>query len=103
MNLLGFTSWFWSANKFPRGIAVLPTGGCLMRLMSVRHFSCSFGALCAMGLIFGSWTNHAPAAVITYNFDVNGSSQVPSNFGVVTGSTYDWDDTTNGGFWSQNG
>ena len=30
-------------------------------------------------------------------FDVNGST---TGFGVTTGSTYDWDDPTNGGFWS---
>jgi hypothetical protein len=35
----------------------------------------------------------------TYNFDVNGSA---AGFGVTTGSTYDWDDTTNGGLWSAN-
>jgi fibronectin-binding autotransporter adhesin len=39
------------------------------------------------------------AAVITYNFDVNGAT---TGFGVTTGSTYDWDSTTNGGFWSNN-
>jgi hypothetical protein len=39
------------------------------------------------------------AQVVTYNFDVNGST---AGFGVTTGSTYDWDDTTNGGFWSNN-
>jgi len=43
--------------------------------------------------------NRAAAAVITYNFDVNGAT---AGFGVTTGSTYDWDDTTNGGFWSNN-
>ncbi|HEX4589239.1 MAG TPA: PEP-CTERM sorting domain-containing protein [Gemmataceae bacterium] len=41
----------------------------------------------------------ARAQVVTYNFDVNGAT---AGFGVTTGSTYDWDDTTNGGFWSNN-
>ena len=56
-------------------------------------------ALSVASLVFGVLPNHASAAVITYNFDVNGST---AGFGVTTGSTYDWDDTTNGGFWSNN-
>jgi hypothetical protein len=62
-----------------------------------------FARLAALSLVSVTvLANHVRSAVITYNFDVNGASQVPSNFGVTTGSTYDWDDTANGGFWSNN-
>jgi hypothetical protein len=55
-------------------------------------------AVAAAGLV-SLTAGRASAAVITYNFDVNGAT---AGFGVTTGSTYDWDDTANGGFWSNN-
>src|SRR3954464_9559845 len=70
-----------------------------MSLMSVRRPSAYMFALSVASLVFGVLPNHLSAAVITYNLDVNGST---AGFGVTTGSTYDWDDTTNGGFWSNN-
>jgi hypothetical protein len=67
-----------------------------------RHWAVSAcAAVAASGLLL-STAGRAAAAVVTYNFDVNGASQSPSNFGITTGSTYDWDDTANGGFWSNN-
>src|SRR4051794_6600010 len=68
-------------------------------MKSIRQYS-RLAALSLVGVAL--LANHAMSAVITYNFDVNGASQVPSNFGVTTGSTYDWDDTANGGFLSNN-
>ncbi len=56
-------------------------------------------ALASLGAFLGLLANRSQAAVITYNFDVNGSA---AGFGVTTGSTYDWDDPSNGGFWSNN-
>src|SRR5882757_1232103 len=56
-------------------------------------------ALFGVGVVVGLLANSATAAVVTYNFDVNGAT---AGFGVTTGSTYDWDDVTNGGFWSNN-
>jgi hypothetical protein len=56
--------------------------------------------LLAAGVVFATQVPSASAqTVVTYNFDVNGST---AGFGVTTGSTYDWDDTTTGGFWSNN-
>jgi hypothetical protein len=54
---------------------------------------------CVAFLIVGLFAHRATAAVVTYNFDVNNAT---SGFGVATGATYDWDDTTTGGFWSNN-
>jgi len=59
--------------------------------------ACVVSAL-ALWLAFGL-ASHRAGAADTYNFDVNGSDP---GFGVVTGSTYNWDDTANGGFWSAN-
>lgn len=56
-------------------------------------------ALFCVAVFVAFLSNRAAAAVVTYNFDVNGAT---AGFGVTTGSTYDWDDTTNGGFWSNN-
>jgi hypothetical protein len=55
--------------------------------------------LFCVGVVVVLAAGSATAAVVTYNFDVNGAT---AGFGVTTGSTYDWDDTTNGGFWSNN-
>jgi hypothetical protein len=68
--------------------------------MSVRKQCLGRAALVALSAIGLGFANRAQAAVVTYNFDVNGST---TGFGVTTGSTYDWDSTTNGGFWSNNG
>jgi hypothetical protein len=51
-----------------------------------------------MGLLL-TLPNPATAAVVTYNFDVNGAT---AGFGVTSGATYDWDDLSTGGFWSNN-
>ena len=70
--------------------------------MHVMKLSCQcarFAALSLLAVFFGLLANRSQAAVVTYNFDVNGST---TGFGVTTGSTYDWDDPTNGGFWSNN-
>jgi hypothetical protein len=53
-------------------------------------------SLSLMAVVVGLLANRSQA-VTTYFFDVNGST---AGFGVTTGSTYDWDDPTNGGFWS---
>jgi hypothetical protein len=53
----------------------------------------------ALCLTFGLLSHPAGGAVTTYNFDVDGDNP---GFGVANGSIYDWDDTTNGGFWSNN-
>jgi hypothetical protein len=55
--------------------------------------------LCVAGFVCANQVPSATAQVVTYNFDVNGST---AGFGVTTSSTYDWDDPTNGGFWSNN-
>jgi fibronectin-binding autotransporter adhesin len=55
-------------------------------------------ALSAVGFL-GLLASNARSAVLTENFDVNGAT---AGFGVTTGSTYDWDSATNGGFWSNN-
>jgi hypothetical protein len=65
----------------------------------IRISSCTV-ALLGAAVTVSILPGHVPAAVITYNFDVNGALQSPSNFGVTSGNTYDWDDTANGGFWS---
>src|SRR4249919_2027861 len=72
----------------------------MKKMKAIRQFA-RLAALSLVGVAI--LANHARSAVVTYNFDVNGSSQSPSNFGITTGSTYDWDDTANGGFWSNNG
>ena len=64
------------------------------RLRLVRRW-----VLCAAGFVCAAQVPSAGAAVVTYNFDVNGAT---TGFGITTGSTYDWDDPTNGGFWSNN-
>src|SRR5262245_24765840 len=73
-----------------------------MKLMKMPGVSACAVALFFMAVILSILASPALGAVITYNFDVNGASQSPSNFGITTGSTYDWDDTANGGFWSNN-
>ncbi len=61
----------------------------------LRLFRCS--VLWAAGLVCATQVPSATAQVTTqYYFDVNGTA---SGFGILTGSTYDWDSTTNGGFW----
>ena len=70
-----------------------------MFVKKMRLNGAVLGALSAMGLGLGMIANQAKAAVVTYNLDVNGAT---TGFGIVTGSTYDWDSTTNGGFWSNN-
>src|SRR5258707_12606423 len=64
------------------------------RLLLVRCW-----VLCASSFVCAARVPSATAQVVTYNFDVNGAT---AGFGVTTGSTYDWDDATNGGFWSNN-
>jgi hypothetical protein len=56
-------------------------------------------ALLGLGVVVILFPNRATAQVITYNFDVNGDA---ADFGITTGGTYDWDDLTTGGFWSNN-
>ncbi|HEY1375161.1 MAG TPA: PEP-CTERM sorting domain-containing protein [Gemmataceae bacterium] len=68
-----------------------------MRSKSHRLLFAPCWVLCAAGLVCASLVPSARAQVVTYYFDVNGSAP---GFGITTGSTYDWDDTTNGGFWS---
>jgi len=67
--------------------------------MSVAKGRIRCAALICVAVVAALAANHASAAVVTYNFDVNGATP---GFGVTTGSTYDWDDTTNGGLWSNN-
>jgi len=67
--------------------------------MSVAKGRIHCAALFCVAVFVALLGNRATAAVVTYNFDVNGAT---AGFGVTTGSTYDWDDTTNGGFWSNN-
>jgi fibronectin-binding autotransporter adhesin len=67
--------------------------------MTVMKVSCQcarIAALSTLAVFFGLLANRSQAAT-SYFFDVNGST---AGFGVTTGSTYDWDDPTNGGFWS---
>src|SRR3954454_13377754 len=70
-----------------------------MKSMKIRRLLLRSAALGLTGLTAWFFAAHLSAAVITYNFDVNGAT---AGFGVTTGSTYDWDDTANGGFWSNN-
>ena len=70
-----------------------------MNMMKVICQCARVAALSSMAVVIGLLANRSQAAVVTYNFDVNGST---AGFGVTTGSTYDWDDPTNGGFWSNN-
>src|SRR4051812_23810814 len=67
--------------------------------MSVVKARIHCAALFCVAVAVALLANRATAAVVTYNFDVNGAT---AGFGVTTGSTYDWDDTANGGFWSNN-
>jgi fibronectin-binding autotransporter adhesin len=69
-----------------------------MSEINVRRRCACLAALSVMVVSAGLFANSAKA-VTTYNFDVDGSNP---GFGVVTGTTYDWDDVTNGGFWSNN-
>jgi fibronectin-binding autotransporter adhesin len=66
-------------------------------LKLVRPFA-QISALSVVGFL-GLLASNARSAVLTENFDVNGAT---AGFGVITGGTYDWDDITNGGFWSNN-
>ena len=70
-----------------------------MNVMKVLCQCVRIAALSSVAVVVGLLANSSQAAVVTYNFDVNGST---AGFGVTTGSTYDWDDPTNGGFWSNN-
>jgi fibronectin-binding autotransporter adhesin len=67
--------------------------------MSIAKGRIRCAALFCVAVVVAFLANRATAAVVTYNFDVNGAA---AGFGVTSGSTYDWDDTTNGGFWSNN-
>src|SRR5262249_33834844 len=70
-----------------------------MKVMKMYRECSHRAVLSILGLVACFLATEAKA-VTTYNFDVNGST---AGFGVTTGSTYDWDSTTNGGFWSNNG
>jgi urea transporter len=70
-----------------------------MNMMKVICQCARIAALSSVAVVIGLLADRSQAAVVTYNFDVNGST---AGFGVTTGSTYDWDDPTNGGFWSNN-
>jgi hypothetical protein len=60
------------------------------RLLLVRCW-----VLCAAGLVCATQVPSATAQSLF--FDVNGNA---AGFGITTGNTYDWDSTTNGGFWT---
>lgn len=60
----------------------------------LRSRALRFAWLAVALVAFG--TSRATAQVTTYYFDVNGTT---AGFGIASGNTYDWDSTTNGGFW----
>ncbi len=64
-------------------------------IMAKKNQCVRFAALSVLGL---GLLSASAGAAITYNFDVNGAT---AGFG-VTSTTYNWDATTNGGFWSNN-